>query len=413
MTVNLKKVSFLIIAFVLLLVMLLIISLILLAAQINPLTFLAVIFLEPWKNLTYFSGFISLFAILLVAGLAVAITFKYKVYNFGVPGQMMISAIVTYVVAFAIYKAGWTNRAIVLFLLVLTIIVGAGVGLIVAILKNYFKINVIISTILINFIAWEGYKGLITSPNYQNQIVPEILSLRFSLTSGPLSPSNLFSAGIIIAFLILVITISLFNNRMLGFKLNVVAKNPIAAKQARIVPNHQILKVLPISGAIAGIAGYLYFLSTNSTLPKLDNIPQEGFYAIAIAGLTFYEPGVIFLSNFIFVLFIRPIHFNSFVYLKNPALAVIMLGVAIYLMGFFPFVWYLWDQSPFIQEKWFKIKNKLFKIATPIEEEIPGLEKSSRKQEVKTLNIILVGQKTQHKKWRLRKQQKKENERKG
>lgn len=168
--------------------------------------------------------------------------------------------------------------------------------------------------------------------------MPAILSLRFSLTSGPLSTANLFSAGIIIAILILIITFLLFNNRTLGFKLNAVAKNPLASRQARIDPKNQILKVLPISGAIAGIAGYLYFLATTNSLPKIDSIPQEGFYAIAIAALAFYEPGMMILSTFIFSLFIRPIHYHSFVYLKNPAIVVVMLGVAVYLMGLFPFV---------------------------------------------------------------------------
>lgn len=388
MTVNFKKLSFWIMALVLTVLMLIIISLILLASKTNPLTFLNIIFLEPWRNLSYFSGFINIFSILLLVALAVAITFKYKIYNFGVPGQMMLSSIVTYIIAVAITNGGGTNRAIVVFLLLMTVIVGAISGLIIAILKNYFHINEIISTILINFIVWEGYKGLIANPIYQNK-VPTILSLRFSLTSGPFSASNLFSAGIIIAIIILVITILLFNNRTIGFKLNAVAKNPLASKQARIDPNHQIFKVLPISGAIAGLAGYLYFLSTTNNLPKLDRIPQEGFYAIAIAALAFYEPSLMALSTFIFTLFVRPIYYNSFVYLKNPALVIIILGVSIYLMGLFPFSWYLWDQSPFIQEKWFKIKRKLFKIATPIEDEIPGIEKSNKNQKVETLNLNL------------------------
>lgn len=402
MTVNFKKLSFWMISLGLAILMLLIISLILLASQTNPLAFLAVIFIEPWKELKYFSGFVNVFSILLLVSLSVAITFKYKIYNFGVPGQMIISSIVTYIIAVAITNNGGTNRAIVIFLLLMTIIVGAISGLIVALLKNYFHINEIISTILINFIAWEGYKGLIANPIYQNK-VPKILSLRFSLATGPFSGSNLFSAGIIIAIIVLVITILLFNNRTIGFKLNAVAKNPLASKQARIDPNRQVLKVLPISGAIAGLGGYLYFLAITNSLPKINVIPQEGFYAIAIAALAFYEPSLMVISTFVITLIIRPINYNSFVYLKNPALIVIMLGTAIYLMGLFPFIWYLWNQSPIVQEKWFKIKRKLFKIATPIEEEIPGLERSKHQQRVETLNLQL-GSKKAVKHLKLRKQ---------
>lgn len=408
MAVNFKKISFWMITLGLTMLMLVFISLLLLTSKTNPLTFLDVVFLEPFKNITYFSGFVNIFSILLLVALAVGITFKYKIYNFGVSGQMMVSAIVTYVIAVAITNAGGTNRAIVIFLLLMAILVGAFIGLIIACLKNYFKINEIISTILFNFIAWEGYKGLIASPDYQSQEMPEILSLRFSLTSGPFSASNLFSAGIILAIVILIITILLFNNRTLGFKLNAAAKNPLASKQARIDPGHQVLKVLPISGAIAGLAGYLFFLATNNSLPKIDSIPQEGFYAIAIAALAFYEPGVMVLSTFVFSLFIRPIHYNSFAYLKNPTIVVVMLGVAVYLMGLFPFVWYLWDQSPFVQEKWFKIKRKLFKIATPIEEEIPGIEQNRKQRQVKTLNLDLTGKKSQRKRWFARKNKPKE-----
>lgn len=408
MTVNFKKLSFWIISLLLTSLLLLIISLILLALKTNPLTFLEIIFIEPWKSLSYFSNFLNTFSILLLVSLAVAITFKFKIYNFGIPGQMLVSTIVSYTVAVAISKAGQTNRAIVVFFIFFSMFIGALMGFLIAFLKNYFKIHEIISTILLNFIAWEGYKGLITSPKYQNQIIPEILSLRFSLTSGPFSPSNLFSAGIIIAFLILIITILLFNKRTLGFKLNVVSKNPIAAKQARIEPNNQFLKVLPISGAISGLAGYLYFLATNNNLPKLTNIPQEGFYAIVIAALAFYEPSVIVLSNFLFTLFICPINFQSFIYLENSALIVIMVAIMIYLMGFFPFLWYLWDQSPVIQEKWFKIKRKLFKIATPIEEEVPGLEQTKREPEIETLNINLnFDKKKEHEKKIMKKKQKK------
>lgn len=65
----------------------------------------------------------------------------------------MVSAIVTYVIAVGITDAGGTNRAIVLFLLLIAVAVGALTGFLVAFLKNYFKINEIISTILFNFIA--------------------------------------------------------------------------------------------------------------------------------------------------------------------------------------------------------------------------------------------------------------------
>ncbi|MDQ7982925.1 MAG: hypothetical protein REH79_01730 [Spiroplasma sp.] len=389
MNISFNKLSFWLINLVLTVLMLLVISLILLAAKTNPLTFLDIIFIEPWKNLSYFSGFLHIFSILLLIGLAAAITFKYKIYNFGIAGQMLFSALVTFIVGTAISDAGGTNRVIVIFLLLITILAGAFSGFLIAILKNYFKINEIISTVLFNFIAWQGYKGVLASPSYQNKAIAQIFSLRFSLTSGPFNNSNLFSAGIILAIAIFLITIFFFSNRIFDFKLTVFSKNQSVAKQARINPNPENLKILIIAGAIAGFAGYLLFLATNNHLPEISGIPQYGFYGVVIGALVFYQLLLIPISTFIFTLFIRPIEFDGFIYLSNPGLAVIIVGVAIYLMGIFPLFCYLWQASPKIQENWLKFKRKLFKLATPIEAELNQIKKTKPTRSLERLQIDL------------------------
>lgn len=236
---NMKKWNFWLVGILLLVITLLFVSLIMLCMQVNPLSFWYTIFINPLTNLVSFSNLIETCSVLLLTGLAVAVTFKYHIYNFGVSGQMLFSAMITYIVAVAIYKSGGHSQWITPFLLLITILVGALSGLIITILKTYFRIHEIISTLLFNFIAWEGYKGLIASSIYQNLKIPTaITNLRFSLISGPFSISNLFSAAIIIAIIVLLIAIIIFNNRTIGFKLNAIAKNPVAAKYARLNPQY-------------------------------------------------------------------------------------------------------------------------------------------------------------------------------
>jgi len=357
---NIKKWNFWLVGALLLLITLFFVSLLMLCLQVNPLSFWKTIFINPLTNLVSFSNLIETYSVLILTGLAVAITFKYRIYNFGVSGQMLFSAMVTYVLAVAIYKSGGHSQWITPFLLLIAVLIGGLAGLIIAILKTYFKIHEIISTILFNFIAWEGYKGLIASNVYHNLNIPtQITNLRFSLISGPFSISNLFSAGIIIAIIVLLIAIIIFNNRTLGFKLNAIAKNPVAAKYARLNPQYQGLIILPISGAIAGIAGYLYFLGVNNNLPSLSAPIQEGFYGIVVAALVGYTPGVILFSSFFMSLFISPIENNDFMYLKNPEIAIIVLSITIYIIGIYPFIWHYLTHSITIKEYLIRLKKKL------------------------------------------------------
>lgn len=383
--INFKKLNFWLIACGMFLVILGITSLILLASKSNPTSFFSVIFAEPWKNLNTFSSLVFTFSLLLLIGLAVGITFRYRIYNLGVPGQMMFSASTVYVLAVAIANVGGKSRAISVFLLIIAILVGVLSGLIVAILKTYFRVNEIISTILFNFIAWEGYNGLISSKSYQGLQIPSFVSLRFSILAGPMSASNLFSWVIIIAVVVLIITILLFSNRTLGFKLNSIAKNPVAAKQARMDPKKQTLIVLPISAGIAGIAGYIYFLGNNNTLPELSFIPQEGLYGISVACLAFYQPVLMIFSALLISFFIRPIEFNSFIYMNNQQLATILIGVFIYLLAFIPFLWQLWDNSPFIEEKIYLLKRKLFSITK--KDKPPELIEDAKEQKVHFISV--------------------------
>ncbi len=357
---NIKKWNFWLVGALLLLITLFFVSLLMLCLQVNPLSFWKTIFINPLTNLVSFSNLIETYSVLILTGLAVAITFKYRIYNFGVSGQMLFSAMVTYVLAVDIYKSGGHSKWITPFLLLIAVLIGGLAGLIIAILKTYFKIHEIISTILFNFIAWEGYKGLIASNVYHNLNIPtQITNLRFSLISGPFSISNLFSAGIIIAIIVLLIAIIIFNNRTLGFKLNAIAKNPVAAKYARLNPQYQGLIILPISGAIAGIAGYLYFLGVNNNLPSLSAPIQEGFYGIVVAALAGYTPGVILFSSFFMSLFISPIENNAFMYLKNPEIAIIVLSITIYIIGIYPFIWHYLTHSIAIKEYLIRLKKKL------------------------------------------------------
>lgn len=360
MKVNFKKLNFSIISIVWFLMGLGIIAIILAASKNDPASFFNIIFVKPWTSYNGLSSLANSFAILLLVSLAIAITFKYRIYNFGVSGQMLLSGIVSFVVAIALKKAGVSNRSAAILLLLIALVAGYIFGIIISLLKMYFKINEIISSILLTFIVFEGYKGLMDSSYYGNQVIPSFASLKFSLISGPLNGTNLFTWSIIIAFFLLIVIVFLFNKRLLGFKLNAAASNEQAARQARINVDKQILIVMPISAALAGVAGYFYFLADNTLLPKLSFIPQEGFYAIVISALAFYQFYLIILSTFLVTLFVRPIELHSFINLSNQALVLVLLSVFIYFLATIPFTLTFINNSFYIQTKWLKFKEKFF-----------------------------------------------------
>jgi simple sugar transport system permease protein len=189
----------------------------------------------------------------------------------------------------------------ILAVIALSFIFGSLFALVPAVLKVKFGVNEVISTVLLNFVAFLFIAfllhGPIKAPGF-NPYSPEI----FDESQMPIIfPGTRLHAGIIIAGLATVGVYYLWKTK-LGFELRSVGANIKAARYAGMNIGRSVLITLAISGGLAGIAGGLLVSGVQHLL--IEGIsPGYGFVAVIIALLGRQHPiGVAIVAFFFSVL---------------------------------------------------------------------------------------------------------------
>jgi len=239
---------------------------------------------------------------LIVAGLAVALAFKAGLFNIGGRGQMIMGAI----------GAGWlaiTLRDSLSFwpLLIVCVIAGALAGAIWGAIAGWLKAAVgaheVISTIMLNFVAFYllqyllATQGLLQAPGTANPISAPTAGAAFPHLFGPQFPVRW---SLILAFVAVLFVWWLLNRSSLGFGFRAVGENARAARVAGINVSGATVGVMALSGALCGLAGVFQVLGTITT-GFTDGIDAGiGFDAITVALLGGSSPIGVLLAGLLF-----------------------------------------------------------------------------------------------------------------
>ncbi len=204
---------------------------------------------------------------LYVAGLAVAIGFRMNLFNIGVEGQYRMAALV------AAAFGAWVRLPAVLHVgltLVVAMLVGSAWAAIPAVLKVTRGVHEVISSIMLNSIAtgigaymlgnWfidKSSTGSLlprTKPIPASGQLPSLNPLLEKLGIDLPTGSNIYGFVIIAVVLGIAFKIVIDRTRF-GFDLRATGVNPGAAEASGVNLKSMTVRVLLISGAIAGLAG--------------------------------------------------------------------------------------------------------------------------------------------------------------
>lgn len=239
---------------------------------------------------------------LILAGLAICVTYKAEVFNLGVDGQLIMGACAGTAVALimpATLPAGIAAPLVV----IVSMAAGALYALIPAILKVYTGTNEVVSTLLFNFIATLFLEFLVTGPLTDktsgvalnaSAVVPKNTWIpRISY----LAPSTA-NIGFYIGLILVVVMGFIFYKTTLGHEIKIVGANRTLAKYAGMNPNRSVFQVMIISGAIAGMIGAIEVFAIQHRLLAGFN-PGFGFDGIVVSLLANNNPfGVLFSGLF-------------------------------------------------------------------------------------------------------------------
>lgn len=235
---------------------------------------------------------------LLLAGLGMVIAFKAKVWNVGGEGQIYMGALAATWVGLNL-KAGsvWVH-------LPLALLAGAAAGslwaLIPALLKVYLKVNEVITTLMLNYIAILLVSWLVHGPMQEvGGFMPQTPRVADTAILPLLFPPNRLHAGVLLAVAAAVLVYVLLFHTTLGYNIRAVGANPAAAEHGGIRVRRTVLLVMLLSGSLTGLAGANEVLGFHYRL--LDGIsPGYGFTAMVVALLGKLNPLAVIASAYLF-----------------------------------------------------------------------------------------------------------------
>lgn len=225
---------------------------------------------------------------LMLCGLGIALAFRMQLWNIGAEGQFYLGA----------FAATWVPLSFpnlpAIAMLPAMVIFGMAAGglwaLIPAFLRVKWKVNEIITTLMMNYVGilwvnyfvygpWRDPKGFnfpLTAEFPQAALLPTLAGSRIHI-------------GLLFALVIVVLFIVIFRNSRWGYEIKVIGASEKAARYAGMDIKRNMYIVMLFSGAICGLAGMAEVSGIAGRLqPGLS--PGYGYTAIIVAWLAKLNP---------------------------------------------------------------------------------------------------------------------------
>jgi ABC-type uncharacterized transport system permease subunit len=245
---------------------------------------------------------------LMLVGLACSIAFRMKLWNIGAEGQFFLGAFgASMVVLLPVLPMEAPKWQFILVTAIFGMVFGAAWGFIPGFLKARYNVNEIISTLMMNYIAieWNNYfiygvwseSGFQMSRMFQrNSWLPRLsdLAKNWSFFGGLTT-----HLGLVLAVVAAIILWVVLNKSRWGYEIRLIGDNPRAAEYAGISIKRNIILVMMVSGALAGLAGMSEIMGVVHRLQGAIS-PGYGYTGIIIAWLAKLNPLAVILVSILF-----------------------------------------------------------------------------------------------------------------
>jgi simple sugar transport system permease protein len=270
---------------------------VLLLANYNPIDVAG----SLWRGITTdFGGVLRWSTPMILTGLAAAVAFRAQVWNIGIDGQLFLGA-------FAAAWIGLEFPELSSFIAVpaafaLSITVGVLWALLAGWLKVRFGTNEIVSTLMLNFIAFLITDWLVLGPYADTGPSSNTFStarISENIYIGRIMQGAQANVGLYIAIVLAVVIGILMYRTTVGYELKVVGSNPWFAQYGGIRIRRVILLAVGISGGIAGLTGAIEMMGVHRRFAGRFSTGL-GFDGIVVAILARNHPIGVLAAGFFF-----------------------------------------------------------------------------------------------------------------
>jgi simple sugar transport system permease protein len=263
----------------------------------NPIRAYLALFLGAFGSISGILETLAFATPLMVTAVTFAVGVRASLFNIGAEGQMYLGAIGAVIVGGTLtLPAGLHPIAATIFAMCL----GALWALPAAILKIWRGVHEVVSTIMLNYIAFWLVTWLVTyqfgEPGRAERATPALPTARY-----PVIGETLTSVIFVVVIFCIAVTVLLWRTGI-GFELRLVGDNPEAAKYAGASRNRAILVSFLVGGMAAGLAGASQVVGRPPSwtlYATLGNLVNLGFDGIGVALIGRNHPvGGIFAAIF-------------------------------------------------------------------------------------------------------------------
>jgi simple sugar transport system permease protein len=246
---------------------------------------------------------------IILAALACSVAFRMKLWNIGAEGQFIMGAFGAGAIVLAPVLPAETPRIIFIPVMMMAgMAAGALWGFIPGYLKAKFNVNEIISTLMLNYVAvaWVNFWifGVWTEGGFQmSPKFPATASLPRLLDYAeafPIFRGLTTHLGLVIGVVAAVILWFIIFRSRWGYEIRLIGDNPHAAQYAGINITQNVIWVMMLSGALAGLGGMSEVTGVIHRLQTAPIAAGYGFTGIIVAWLAKLNPLVIIVASILF-----------------------------------------------------------------------------------------------------------------
>ena len=238
---------------------------------------------------------------IMLTGLATVIAFRAQIWSIGQEGQLLTGAMLAYAI-YRIVQPVLVRPVMLPVIILAGFLGGALLGLLSGAMKAYFNVDVIISTVLMNYIAATMLSFLLYDRKFwmgKTTYYPRTDPIAEDSWYPILTGDSRLHIGFLIAVGLAILIYWILKRTPYGYGLRALGANPVATQFQGVNVSRMIIVTMCISGGLAGLAGVGEVFGVHHNLAT-DISPGYGYTGIIVGMVAELNPLIVILVAILF-----------------------------------------------------------------------------------------------------------------